>query len=72
MQNPYLLCYCEPALYVINPFEKTILLSFQKDLCNISLLEGRYAMSILNMIGISKSSSQIFVADVEKHPVFGV
>ncbi len=29
-QNPYLLCYCSPNIYLLNPFTKQILLSFQK------------------------------------------
>ena len=36
------------------------------------MLEGRYAISCLNMVGISSNNSKIFSADVEKHPIYGV
>lgn len=71
VQNPYLLCYCQPNLYVINPFDKTILLSFQKELLKMYLLEGRFATSCLNIVGVSQKE-HIFSADVEKFPVYGV
>ena len=72
MQNPFLICYCEPHLYMINPFEKSIIISFQNNIADILLLEGRFAVSYLNMVGVGRKSMTIFTADVEKYPVFGV
>lgn len=36
------------------------------------MIEGRFATSCLNMIGISASNSKILTADLEKYPIYGV
>lgn len=72
IQNPYLLCYCQPNVFVINPFHKQILLSFHKEFESLRLLEGRYSLNCLNMIGISYKDKAIISVDVEKYPIFGV
>lgn len=71
-QNPYLIAYCEPNVYVINPYKQSILISFQKEFLEIIMLEGRYAMNCLNMLAISLKQKSLISVDVEKYPIYGV
>jgi len=36
------------------------------------MLEGRYSLNCVNLIGISMKEKSIICADVEKYPIFGV
>ena len=62
--NPYLICYCEPCTYIVNPFTREILLSFEKGLSLVRVLKGKYAFSCVNILGIAEANSSILSADV--------
>jgi len=38
----------------------------------VVLLEGRYALNCVNMLGVSLKDKSIISVDVEKYPIFGV
>ena len=51
VQNPYILAYCHPVVYLISIHSKEILITFEKDILSMSLIEGRYAISNVNGVG---------------------
>lgn len=71
VQNPYLFAYCNPVFYLISIKASSILITFEKEATSMLLLEGRFAMSSVNGIGVSKKNT-LFGFDVEKHPIYGV
>lgn len=71
MQNPYLFAYCRPTFYLISIQSKETLITFEKEALSFLILEGRYAFSSLNGIGISLKNT-IYTFDVERYPLYGV
>lgn len=73
-QLPYLIVYCKPNFYVFSLKGHELLLTFQKQLKLSLVLEGRYALNVINGIGISNRSSKhtIFTYDVQSSPIYGV
>lgn len=63
VQMPYLIVYCRPKFYVFGLKSLDLLLTFQKEIKTSLLLEGRYALNVINGVGIS-SRSTIFTFDV--------
>lgn len=47
------------------------MITFEKDVSSLTLIEGRYAISNVNGIGIN-SKNMLFSFDVERYPMFGV
>lgn len=71
VQNPYLFAYCRPTFYLISLQSRDTLITFEKDSLNYHILEGRFAFSALNGIGLSLKNT-IFTFDVERYPLYGV
>lgn len=71
VQNPYLFAYCRPTFYLISIQSKETLITFEKEALSFLILEGRYAFSSLNGVGISIKNT-IFTFDVERYPLYGV
>jgi hypothetical protein len=46
-------------------------MSFEKDALHFQLLEGRFALSSVNGMGISSKKS-LFTFDIERYPIFGI
>lgn len=71
---PYLIVYCRPKFYLFGLKSRDLLLTFQKELKMSMLLEGRYALNVINGVGISNrnSRSTIFTFDVQSSPIYGV
>ena len=63
--------YCHPMAYLINLHSREIVITFEKDMLNVLLLEGRYAISNVNGVGVGARNT-LFTFDVERLPVFGV
>ena len=60
-----------PIFYLINIFSREILITFEKEVMNFILIEGRFSMSCMNGIGISQKNT-IFTFDVENFPLYGI
>ena len=71
VQTPYMLVYCHPIAYLLSIKSREIMITFEKDISNMTLIEGRYAISNVNGIGIS-SKNHLFSFDVERFPMLSL
>ena len=71
-QNPYILAYCKPKVYLIHSQKLEIVVKLERSIESGLLLEGRYLKSLLCFMGITTEGRVLRIIFDKMGTVYGV